>query len=310
MFRPDRDDGDETEMKKSDTAIIGAGPAGIAAALQLARHEIYPFVYEADTPGGLLYNAGNVENYPGFPKGIAGPELAALFAAGLAASEAIVCPEEVLAVDYAAGVFRVQAETGADFSRLIIATGTRPVSLDGVEFDEPQTEDGIDYGICEIRNITGKSVAIVGAGDAAFDCALTLSKKNDVVIIQRGEKPRCNAALLRRISGSERVTVLENASVEKISREDDGRFALSLRGGGCGSRDRMTADHVIAAIGRVSREIALLSGLTEMIDDLAEEGKLRFAGDVMNGMYRQTAIAVGDGVRAAMEIYEGKGLDG
>jgi thioredoxin reductase (NADPH) len=111
-------DGDRPGMRKSDAAIIGAGPAGISAALQLARYEIYPFVYEADTPGGLLYNAGTVENYPGFPKGIEGPELAALFAEGLAASEAEVCPEEVLSVDYAAGVFRVRAETEADFSRL------------------------------------------------------------------------------------------------------------------------------------------------------------------------------------------------
>ena len=95
-----------------------------------------------------------------------------------------------------------------------------------------------------------------------------------------------------------------------ISKEDNGRFALSLCGGGCGSHDRMTADHVIAAIGRVPREIALLPRLTGMIDELAAGGKLRFAGDVMNGMYRQTAIAVGDGVRAAMEIYEGQGLDG
>lgn len=303
-------DGDRPGMRKSDTAIIGAGPAGISAALQLARYEIYPFVYEADTPGGLLYNAGTVENYPGFPKGIEGPELAALFAAGLAASEAEVCPEEVLSVDHAAGVFRVRAETDADFSKLIIATGTRPVPLDSVEFDSPETEAGIDYGIGGIRNIAGRSVAVIGAGDAAFDYALTLSKKNDIVIMQRGEKPRCNAALERRVAGSERITVLENASVEKISRGENGRFALALCGSGCGAHNRMTADHVIAAVGRVPREIALLSGLTGMIDELADEGKLRFAGDVMNGMYRQTAIAVGDGVRAAMEIYESKGLDG
>ena len=217
---------------KYDTAIIGAGPAGISAALQLARYEIYPFVYEADTAGGLLCNAGTIENYPGFPKGIEGPELAALFAAGLESSNAVVCPEEVLSVDYAAGIFKVQADNAADFSRMIIATGTRPVPLESVEFDSQETEEGIDYGIGMIREIAGKSVAIIGAGDAAFDYALTLSKKNDIVILQRGEKPRCNAALLRRITGSERVTVLENASAEKISREEEGRFALSLCGGG------------------------------------------------------------------------------
>ncbi|MCK4549838.1 MAG: NAD(P)/FAD-dependent oxidoreductase [Candidatus Krumholzibacteria bacterium] len=296
-------------MKTSDTAIIGAGPAGISAAMQLARYEIYPFVYESAVPGGLLFNAGTIENYPGFPKGIEGPELAALFAAGLESCKAVVCPEEVLSVDYAAGVFGVQAESEADFSRIVIATGTRPVPLDSVEFDSLDTEDGIDYGIGMIGTIAGKSVAIIGAGDAAFDYALTLSKKNDIVIMQRGEKPRCNAALERRVADSERITVLENAAVEKISREEDRRFALSLCGTGCGSHNRMTADHIIAAIGRVPREIALLSGLSENFDELVASGRLRFAGDVINKMYRQTSIAVGDGVRAAMEIYEGKGLD-
>jgi thioredoxin reductase (NADPH) len=302
-------DGDREEMKY-DTAIIGAGPAGISAALQFARYEIIPFVYEADAPGGLLFNAGTIENYPGFPKGIEGPELAALFAKGLEANEAVICPEEVLSVDYAEGVFRVQADNPADFSRLIIATGTRPVPLDDVEFDSEETECGIDYGIGMIRSIAGKSVAIIGAGDAAFDYALTLSKKNDIVILQRGEKPRCNAALARRVAGSERITVLENASAAKISKEEEGRFALSLCGTGCGSRNMMTADHVIAAIGRVPREIALMPGLSEHFDELVAGGRLRFAGDVINQMYRQTSIAVGDGVRSAMEIYEGKGLDG
>jgi thioredoxin reductase len=301
-------DGDGKEM--NDTAIIGAGPAGIAAAMQLARYEIYPFVYEGDTPGGLLFNAGTIWNYPGFPKGIEGPELAALFAAGLESSRAVVFREEVLSVDYSDGIFRVQADNTADFSRIVIATGTRPVPLDSVEFDSPETEEAIDYGIGMIRKVSGKSVAIIGAGDAAFDYALTLSKKNDIVVMQRGEKPRCNAALKRHVSERERITVLENASVEKISREEGGRLALSLSGAGCGSLNRMTADHVIAAIGRVPREIALLPGLTGSIDELVDKGKLRFAGDVMNGMYRQTSIAVGDGVRAAMEIYEGKGLDG
>jgi thioredoxin reductase len=293
-----------------DVAIIGAGPAGISAAMQMARYEIYPFVYEAGAPGGLLFNAGKIENYPGFPRGIEGPELAALFAAGLEESKAVICHEEVFSVDYTEGVFRVKAGSEADFSRLIIATGTRPVPLDGIEYDDPATEEEIDYGIGMIRMITGKSVAVVGAGDAAFDYALTLSKKNDIVILQRGEKPRCNAALKRRVSSRERVTVLENASVEKISKEEDGRFALSLCGAGCGSRNRMTADHVIAAIGRVPREIALLQGFSDNFDELVASGRLRFAGDVINKMYRQTSIAVGDGVRAAMEIYEGKGLGG
>lgn len=289
-------------MPGNDIAIIGAGPAGIAAALQFARYEVSPFIYEAETPGGLLYNAGVVWNYPGFPGGIEGPELAALFARGLRDSGAVVCREEVLSIDFAGGVFRVTADSEADFAAVVIATGTRPVPLEDVDFDSTETRDAVDYGVSGIRSITGKSIAVIGAGDAAFDYALTLSRKNDIVILQRGQKPRCNAALERRAGESERITVLENASASRISREEGGMFELSLCGAGCGSRESMTADRVIAAVGRVPREIALLPGLTDAIDELAAGAKLRFAGDVMNGMFRQTAIAAGDGVRAAMEI--------
>jgi thioredoxin reductase (NADPH) len=292
-------------MKRNDIAIIGAGPAGISAALQLARYELRPFVYESGRPGGLLFDAGTIENYPGFPGGIEGPELAALFAAGLEDSGAVLCREEVASIDYAAGIFRIQAGSGADFSKVIIATGTVPVPLSGVEFDDPRTEDALDYGVSSIRTIAGRSVAVIGAGDAAFDYALTLSRRNDVVILQRGGRSRCNAALIRRVGGSERVTVLEGVTARRISMDESGRFVLSLGGGGCGSRDRMSSDHVVIAVGRAPREVEMLPGLAGGIGGLVEEGRLRFAGDVTNGLFRQTAIAAGDGVRAAMEIYEG-----
>ncbi len=166
------------------------------------------------------------------------------------------------------------------------------------------------YGVAGIRTAAGLSIAIIGAGDVAFDFAMTLSKRNDVVILQRGERPGCNAVLERRAAASERVTVLENAEAWRISRASS-VFGLSLRGAGCGgSLDRMTADHVIVAIGRVPREMEFMPPLAEAVDDLVAAGRLRFAGDVRNGIHRQTAIAVGDGVRAAMEIHESKGADG
>jgi thioredoxin reductase (NADPH) len=283
-------------------AIIGAGPAGIAAALQLARFEIVPFIYEADRPGGLLHEAGLVENYPGFPRGIAGPDLAARFAASLEDSKATVYPHEVVCVDYDGAAFRISTGKGdAIFSRIIIATGTRPRPLEEVEFEDG-TNDEILYGIQALRSSEGQAIAIIGAGDAAYDWALTLARKNDVTILQRSGSARCNAALLRRVRESERITVLEESTVSAISRSDTGRLALSLCGGGCLPRDRMTVDNVIAAVGRVPRLECLSRTILGRVEDLAAAGRIRFAGDAVNGLRRQTAIAVGDGVRAAMDL--------
>jgi len=287
----------------SDIAIVGAGPAGIAAALQLARYEAVPFIYEMERPGGLLYEAGLVENYPGFPKGISGPDLAVRFAASLDDAQAILYQHEVIEIDYADGVFRVvtAGRDEAGFSKVIIATGTRARSLDGVEFKDDTAEEVL-YGIQAIRGSEGQSIAVIGAGDAAFDWALTLARKNDVTVLQRSGSPRCNAALLRSVRESERVTVLEGTSVKAISRSDTGRFALSLCGGGCLMRDRITMDNVVAAVGREPRLECISQKILGHAEELAAAGKLRFAGDVVNGLRRQTAIAVGDGVRAAIDL--------
>lgn len=289
-------------MSRNDIAVIGAGPAGIAAALQLARYEISPFVYEADRPGGLLYEAGIVENFPGFPKGIQGPDLAERFAASLEGSKATLYPHEVTSVDFETDAFIVRAGgSEAEFSRLVIATGTKPRTLDAVEFEDDTNEE-IQYGIRALRGSEGQAVAIIGAGDAAYDWALTLARKNDVTILQRSSSPRCNPALLRRARESERITVLEGTTVSAISRSDTGRLALSLCGGGCLLRDRMTADNVIAAVGREPRLECLSRAIIGRAEELAAAGRLRFAGDVVNGLRRQAAIAAGDGVRAAMDL--------
>lgn len=289
-------------MNTSDIAIIGAGPAGIAAALQLARFEVHPFIYEADRPGGLLYEAGLVENYPGFPKGIAGPELAERIAASLDDSKATLYPHEVAAVEYDGAVFRVTAlDSEAEFSKLVIAAGTRPRMLEGIELEDGTSEE-IQYSIRALRDSEGQEIAIIGAGDAAFDWALTLARRNDVTILQRSGSPRCNPALLRRVRESERITVLEGTSVKAVSRSESGRFALSLFGGGCLLRDRMTADNVLAAVGREPRLECLSESIIGRAEELAAAGRMRFAGDVVNGLRRQTAIAAGDGVRAAMDL--------
>lgn len=296
-------------MKKGDVAVIGAGPAGVAAAMQLARYEARPFVYEMYRPGGLVRNARLVENYPGFPRGIGGPELGALLAGSLERSEADVSIEEVTGLDFAGGVYRVSSERGeADYRAVIVATGTEPVPLEGSGIDR-EAERAILYEIESVRDVSGRSIAVIGAGDAAFDYALTLARNNDVVIVGRSARASCNASLARSAAESERITVLLSASVGRISAAEGGKSRLEISLGGCAGETTMVADHVIAAVGRSPRAGFISDKIMNDLDVLFGAGTLHLAGDVRGGRRRQTAIAAGDGVLAAMEIYESIGLD-
>jgi thioredoxin reductase len=275
---------------KAEVAIIGAGPAGIAAALQFERYGIRPAVFEKNEPGGLLHDAGLVENYPGFPGGIEGPQLAGLLAEQLLRSGAVLKTEHVTSVRISDERIEVESEKGGIVCEaLVVASGTSPVRLDG--------PGGFLYSIREIRETEEKFIVVIGTGDAAFDYALSLGSRNEVVIVGRGGSPKANRSLLGRAEASRTVRFLEGETISAISRDQDGRFAVDL--GKAGSLD---ADHIVVAVGREPELGFMPAG------DMP--GRIGMAGDVRNGIYRQAAIAAGDGVMAAMRIYESKGLDG
>ena len=293
-------DDDKTDLlppKTCEVAIIGAGVAGISCAVQLKRQGIEPLVFEKSEVGGLIRNASLVENYPGFPQGLSGRELAANFGAHLEAVNITPVCEEVINVfplrhselvsesvslQAKNDLFKIQTQNSEYLAKfLVVASGTVPKKIN----IEP-----VFYEISELykENLTGKTVAIIGSGDAAFDYALNLadnSPAKEIFILNRSSKTKCLDILKERVLANTRINYIENEEPSSFSEE-------TLL---CKSGLKLEADYLLAAIGREAN--------TAFFDESVKEAEnLFYVGDVKNGDLRQTAIAAGDGIKAAMEI--------
>ncbi|MDC0358301.1 NAD(P)/FAD-dependent oxidoreductase [Oligoflexia bacterium] len=286
----------------STVAVIGAGPAGIAAALQLKRYGINTILFEKHRVGGLLCNANLVENYPGFPCGIKGVALVELFRRQLAEVGQEIRCEHVTSLQLRDDLFTLDTDQGAvSASVVILATGTIPLKISNVEIAE-ETHPQIMYEVIEAEGIKGKRFAIIGSGDAAFDYALNLSNHNEVMILCRSAQPKCLPLLQERCSNSKRIENFYKINVNAINLVGD---QLQLN---CATPDNacqmIEADYALFAVGR-DPCLELLDGtISNQIDLLVEQKLLYLIGDVQNGIYRQASISIGDGIRAAMEIYD------
>jgi thioredoxin reductase len=281
--------------------IVGAGPAGITAAIQLRRYGIPTVLLEKERIGGLLWNANLVENYPGFPNGISGPRLVALFEEQMERTGVEVIYDEVKALDFVDETLIV--ETGCHAYRprtVVVASGTRskPLPLKM----PPDTQSRVFSTIVPIFNVQRKYIVIVGAGDAAFDYALNLSRQNTVTILNQNKETQCLPLLWERARSCAEISYRAGITVMQIVATEDGDGLIVHCALG-GYKSTLTPDYVIFAIGRESQLDFLSVRLDEQEIALAKSGHLFFIGDVRNGLLRQTAIAAGDGLRAAMQIY-------
>lgn len=294
-------------MKINDVIIIGAGPAGIATALQLNRYGIIPLVFERDHLGGLLRNANLVENYPGFPSGITGRDLVCLFEKQAQVNSLKIIYENVNHLNYLDGFFHVSTSHQDYQSRIVvIATGTKPLIFR--DFNIPNSlTNRVFYEVYPILSLESKRIAIVGGGDAAFDYALNLARNNDVLILNRSKKISCLPLLWDRVKASSRITYLPDTRIFQVTPAPDQTILLDINS--ATGPDLIQADVLIGAIGR-EPQLDFLSGqFSEIAIQLENQGCLYYVGDVVNGLYRQTAIAVGNGILAAMKIFRLKEKD-
>lgn len=283
--------------------VVGAGPAGLAAAIYLQRAGMSPLLIEKGEPGGLLREANLVENYPGFPGGIRGAEIAALMVKQALRVGVTVAKERAETIGLRKGRFVVRTDKQERVSRtLIIATGTRPkpMRLKGLS---TVTGRRLFFGIDSIPSIGLRDslVLVVGGGDAAFDYGLNLRSKGCGVIILTRSPPRC-LPLLRTRARQAGIDV-RIGFVPKSVCERNGRVVL-----GCmhGSRlVELKGDYVLVACGREPNLDILLE--SDMDVSTAIGGTpmtnvpgLFMVGDVVRKGCRQTGIAVGDGILAAM----------
>jgi len=306
-------------MQTSDIAIIGCGPAGLSAAIQLRRLGEAPLVFEAYRVGGLLVNAYRVENYPGFPEGIGGPELVSLMERQFECHAPEVIFEKVTRLDLAGGGSESAAESGSatvpspgDFHLttsqrevacriVLVASGTEPREPAGLSI--PDDVSGRVFSeVYPIWNVRDRHIVIVGSGDAAFDYAINLSGKNKVSVLNRGHETKCLPLLRDRAAGIDSIEYHNEtipAQLEQL--EDD---SIGVRCNTPQGSITVRADIVLFAIGREPNLDFVTERLAARIDSLKHEGLLHLIGDVGRGMMRQTAVATGDGVRAAMEAHK------
>ena len=284
-------------------AIIGAGPAGIAAAIYLQRVGLEPVLIEKGEPGGLLRNANLVENYPGFPKGVSGSNLARLFMRQLDGLGINVTKARVDKVRRKGAGFVLETDIGdiaAD--TVIVATGTRPKKL-GIPGESSLDGRRVFYEVVDMppEKRKGAEVVVIGGGDAAFDYALNLTDTGHKVTIVSRSRPKC-LGLLEERAAREGITVMTGLTPRSVKESAD-KAVLSCRGGD-GASD-ISTDFVLIAGGR-EPELGVLDGPLSTGLRLADGGPgtnipgLYLVGDVIRGSHRQTGIAVGDGMLAAM----------
>ena len=281
-------------MQADEVLIVGAGPAGMTAAIQLKRYDI-PFVLlEQERVGGLLWNANLVENYPGFPAGVSGPKLIGLMEKQMERIGVEVTYDSVTKMGYKNDRFKVATSQAEYCPRyVIIASGTQPkpfpVSI------SKDVEDKVFSDVYHLLDVHEKHITIVGAGDAAFDYALNLVKRRNIVtILNRGGDVKCLKLLLERAMNESAIEYRAEAPIRTVAVDEmENKLEVRLDVG-----EPLKTDFLLFAIGRIPQ----MDFLSDNLGDKKVEN-LYFIGDVKNGLYRQAAIAAGDGLRAVMDIY-------
>ena len=287
-------------MKVFPVVIIVAGPAGLTAAMQLERQSISPVVLERNQVGGLLLNANLVENYPGFVEGVSGPDLVKLFSRQAERLGVNVSLEEAFSVEIKSGIFHIvtnKREIKAGI--LVAASGTIAKTLHPDLFTG-DLDDKVYTDVYPLIEEKGKTILIVGAGDAALDYALNLARLNQVIILNRGTRIKGLPLFWDRVQMRSAIDYFPNVEISGIAGTDDGRINVLAETGA--QQNCYQCDFLISAIGRIPDWGFAEEKLLKKMDQLQEEGKIYVIGDLHNGPYRQTALAVGDGIRAAMEI--------
>lgn len=289
-------------MTENQIIIVGYGPSGIACTLQLVRMGLHPLVIEKSRPGGMLPNARLIENYPGFPGGITGKKLAGRMMKQAGQFNIKMIKDEIILVDHRNDIFYIKGIKGNyKCDVLVLATGTVPVIPDNLPPELSQNRL-IHTDISGLKNISGMTIGIVGAGDAAFDYSLSLAgKENNVLIFNRGNKVKALKVLREKVFTNNQIKYLSKTEVKRLETSPDKRLHAI-----CHSESAIrtySLDYLIFATGRKPADGFFLKSLEDKLDGLISGHRLYLIGDLKNGICRQVSAAVGDGVRVAMEIF-------
>ena len=297
--------------------IIGSGPAGLTAAIYTARASLSPLVIEgepsstSDQPGGQLMLTTEVENFPGFPEGIMGPELMMRFREQAARFGAEFITEKVTSVDFTSKPFTVSVR-GTTYSAdsIIVATGAQSLML-----DLPRESELIGHGVstcatCDGFFFRGHEIAVVGGGDSAIEEALFLTKfATKVHLIVRRDALRASRIMQERALNNEKIEIHWNTQVVELH-GDASLSSVSLKSTVDGTVSPLNVTGLFIAIGH-KPNTSIFTGVLDMEESgylLTREGSTYtnidgvFAcGDVQDHVYRQAITAAGSGCAAAID---------
>ncbi|MCX7939428.1 MAG: thioredoxin-disulfide reductase [Thermoflexales bacterium] len=290
--------------------IIGAGPAGLTAALYAGRAFLEPLVFVGPSFGGQIATTTDVENFPGFPSGLQGPELAALMREQAEKFGARMVEESIVKVDFSQRPFRLWSESREhEALAVIIATGATPRKL-GVPGEDAFVGRGVSYcATCDGFFFRDKEIIVVGGGDSAFQEGLFLTKfGRRVRIVHRRDEFRANPTLQRRAMENPKIEFIKSAVVERIL--GDGKVTeVQLRSTKTGEQWTTPVDGVFIFIGH-EPNTQLFKGQLAMTEEgyLVVDQRLHTsvpgvfaAGEVHDNWFKQAITSAGFGCMAAME---------
>ena len=301
----------EAEVEHRRVVIVGSGPAGYTAAIYTARAELEPVVIAGLQFGGQLMLTTDVENYPGFPEGVTGPEMMDLFQKQAERFGAKVLMEDAIEIDTSQRPFRVRtAERSFTADALIIATGASAKWI-GIESEQRLQNKGVSAcATCDGALFRDKPMAVVGGGDTAMEEALFLTRfATKVTVVHRRDELRASKIMQERALSNEKIEFAWNSVVDEIL-GDEFVTGMRLKDVKTGETREIPLEAVFVAIGH-KPNTDLLQGQIEL-DDVgyikAEAGTSRtnvegvFAcGDAMDPIYRQAVTAAGTGCMAAID---------
>ncbi len=296
--------------------IIGSGPAGLTAAIYASRAQLKPLLVEGmimgGSPGGQLMLTGEVENYPGFPGGMAGSELMDLFRKQAERFGTEFASGDVTEVDFSKKPFAVKTDSKTYLAQsVIIATGASARWM-GIESEKKLQGFGVSAcATCDGAFFKNKDVLVVGGGDSAMEEALFLTRfANKVSIIHRRDALRASKIMQERVFNHDKVEVVWNSVIEEILDVSAKKVTgVILKNTKDGSKSEMKCDGIFMSLGH-DPNTSVFRGKV----DLDEKGYVKVtkgaettvpgvfaAGDVQDHIYRQAITASGSGCMAALD---------